>query len=229
MTRGFRWRTAFLKQGRLRFLSHLEVARALERSVRRADLPYAVTQGFSPHMRVAFGPALPVGAAGDAELFDVWLTDFVPPAEVLRRLRASTPSDLAPQRGRFVEDSAASLSAACTGAAYSVLITDRSHTAPDVLRAMAAAAERAELTVPHKGRLRSYDPRHELLEPPLVTGSGGGVSVRLVMRLGQQGALRPDALVAAALEYSEAETVNLVVTRTGLLEERDGAYRDPLE
>ena len=38
----------FRKSGRLRFLSHLELARALERSVRRAGLPYAVTQGSAP-------------------------------------------------------------------------------------------------------------------------------------------------------------------------------------
>ena len=33
-------------------------------AARRAGLPYAVTQGFTPHMRIAFGPALPVGTAG---------------------------------------------------------------------------------------------------------------------------------------------------------------------
>ncbi|WP_417304102.1 DUF2344 domain-containing protein, partial [Ellagibacter isourolithinifaciens] len=45
----FRLRLTFAKQGRLAMLSHLEVARALERTVRRAGLPYAVSQGFSPH------------------------------------------------------------------------------------------------------------------------------------------------------------------------------------
>ena len=46
----FRLRMTFCKQGRLAMLSHLEVARALERAVRRAGLPFAVSQGFSPHM-----------------------------------------------------------------------------------------------------------------------------------------------------------------------------------
>ena len=53
----FRLRLTFAKQGRLAMLSHLEVARALERTVRRAGLPYAVSQGFSPHMLIAFGAA----------------------------------------------------------------------------------------------------------------------------------------------------------------------------
>ena len=50
----FRLRFRFCKKGRLIMLSHLEVAHALERAVRRADLPFAVSQGFSPHMRIAF-------------------------------------------------------------------------------------------------------------------------------------------------------------------------------
>ena len=48
----FRLRVTFRETGRLALLSHLEVARALERSVRRAGLPYAVSQGFSDRKSV---------------------------------------------------------------------------------------------------------------------------------------------------------------------------------
>ena len=42
----FRLRVTFHETGRLAMLSHLELARALERAVRRAQLPFAVSQGF---------------------------------------------------------------------------------------------------------------------------------------------------------------------------------------
>lgn len=48
----FRLRVRYVKQGRLRYLGHLEVLHTIERIIRRAQLPYAVTQGFSPHMRL---------------------------------------------------------------------------------------------------------------------------------------------------------------------------------
>ena len=64
----FRLRVSFAKTGRLRFLSHLEVVHALERAVRRTELEYAVTQGFNPRMKIAFGPALPVGTAGQRQI-----------------------------------------------------------------------------------------------------------------------------------------------------------------
>ena len=69
--RNFRLRVEFCKQGRLALLSHLEVARALERAVRRAGLPFAISQGFSPHMKIAFGAALPVGVGADAADFAI--------------------------------------------------------------------------------------------------------------------------------------------------------------
>lgn len=47
----FRLRVRYGKRDRLKYLGHLEVIHTIERIVRRAGLPYAVTQGFSPHAR----------------------------------------------------------------------------------------------------------------------------------------------------------------------------------
>ena len=90
----FRLRMTFCKQGRLAMLSHLEVARALERAVRRAGLPFAVSQGFSPHMKIAFGAALPVGVGGTHELADLQMTRYVPVEEALEALQRASVPDL---------------------------------------------------------------------------------------------------------------------------------------
>ncbi|MFM7508748.1 MAG: TIGR03936 family radical SAM-associated protein, partial [Actinomycetota bacterium] len=50
-----RLRVRYNKRGRVRFLSHRDVARCLERAVRRAGLPVAYSQGFSPRARLHFG------------------------------------------------------------------------------------------------------------------------------------------------------------------------------
>ena len=101
----FRLRVRYGKVGRLRWLSHLEVLHALERTVRRAGLPYAVTHGFSPHMKVAFGPALPVGTAGENEYYDIWLTRYTKAEELLSLLLGAMPQDLAPTAAGYVGDS----------------------------------------------------------------------------------------------------------------------------
>ncbi len=70
----FRYRVAYEKSGLSRYLSHLETSKLIERSGARAKWPIAFSGGFHPHPKLAFGPALPVGIAGNEELFDVVLT-----------------------------------------------------------------------------------------------------------------------------------------------------------
>jgi radical SAM family uncharacterized protein len=72
------YRIRFAKVGRAAFLGHLDLSRLLARSFRRADLALAMTRGFSPKPRIAFGPALGLGVPSLGELFDVDLEHCVP-------------------------------------------------------------------------------------------------------------------------------------------------------
>jgi radical SAM family uncharacterized protein/radical SAM-linked protein len=72
------YRIRFAKVGRAAFLGHLDLMRLLARSFRRADLPLAVTRGFSPKPRISFGPALGLGVSSLGELMDVDLEHVVP-------------------------------------------------------------------------------------------------------------------------------------------------------
>lgn len=120
----FRLRVTFRETGRLAMLSHLELARALERAVRRAQLPFAVSQGFSPHMRIAFGAALPVGVGGTAEFFDVFLTTYVAPDKALRALQDAGVEDLGAISCSYVEPKAPAASVACPISTYEAVFDE---------------------------------------------------------------------------------------------------------
>ncbi|MPZ72167.1 MAG: DUF2344 domain-containing protein [Nitriliruptorales bacterium] len=62
-----RVRVRYRKQGRLRFISAIDVGRVWERALRRADLPIAYSEGFSPHPKVSFTDALPLGCDSTGE------------------------------------------------------------------------------------------------------------------------------------------------------------------
>ena len=68
-----RLRIRFTKRGKIRFTSHRDTARVWERTVRRAQLPIAYSQGFSPHAKLSFGLALSTGFESDAEYLDIEL------------------------------------------------------------------------------------------------------------------------------------------------------------
>jgi hypothetical protein len=84
----------FQKTGMLAYLSHLETTRALERSLRRAGLPLAYTQGYSPHPRISCTPALPVGVGSLGEYMEVGLDRDVELAGLEGRINQSMPEDL---------------------------------------------------------------------------------------------------------------------------------------
>jgi len=73
-----RLRLTFSKGGSARYISHLDLARALERALNRAALPVAYTQGFNRRPRLSLASALPLGYTSEAELADVWLTAPTP-------------------------------------------------------------------------------------------------------------------------------------------------------
>lgn len=65
------YRLRFAKVGRAAFLGHLDLVRLIARTLRRADLPLAMTRGFSPKPRLVFGPALGLGVPSLGELMDI--------------------------------------------------------------------------------------------------------------------------------------------------------------
>jgi radical SAM-linked protein len=89
-----RVRVQFAKRGRLRFLSHRDVARSIERAVRRAAIPVSHSHGFSPHPRLTWSSAAPTGTASEAEYLEIGLTRSVDPAELAAALDAALPDGL---------------------------------------------------------------------------------------------------------------------------------------
>ena len=84
----------YAKRGRMRFASHRDVARAIERGVRKAGLPVAYSAGFSPHPRISYSGGAPTGAASEAEYLEIAVTTVCEPADVGRRLDAALPDGI---------------------------------------------------------------------------------------------------------------------------------------
>jgi radical SAM-linked protein len=225
----FRFRVRYRKAGRLRWLSHLEVLHALERSVRRAGLAYAVTQGFNPHMKVAFGPALPVGTAGENEYYDVWLTRYTDASEVVSALRGSTPDDLAPLNARYVADGEPSLGAAITIAVYRVTVTGEESSASQVRTALESLVGSGSLTVQRKGKDKLFDLTRSLPKEACVSETDGGSNVDVTVRMGPEGSLRPEVLVSQALSMASLDATVAYTTRTEtFIETAEGSWARPV-
>lgn len=84
----------YAKRGRMRFASHRDVARAVERGVRKASLPIAYSAGFTPHPKISYAGAAPTGTASEAEYLEIALTSACPAPDVRDRLDAALPDGI---------------------------------------------------------------------------------------------------------------------------------------
>jgi radical SAM-linked protein len=88
-------RIRYAKRGRLRFASHRDLARTLERALRRAQVPMAFSAGFSPHPKISYVGAAPTGAASEAEYLEIGLAVACDPDAVRAALDAALPAEVA--------------------------------------------------------------------------------------------------------------------------------------
>src|ERR1700735_4514151 len=84
----------YAKRSRMRFASHRDIARAVERGVRRARLPIAYSAGFTPHPKISYAGAAPTGTASEAEYLEIALTSACPAPDVRDRLDAALPDGI---------------------------------------------------------------------------------------------------------------------------------------
>ncbi|MBM3671256.1 MAG: DUF2344 domain-containing protein [Actinobacteria bacterium] len=227
---GFPVRLRFTKVGKVRFVSHRDVARAFERAFRIEQLPLAFTQGFSPRPKVSFGLALGVGHESDAEYLDLELADAVAVDDLGDRLSPVLPEGIDVAGACELADRAPSLQEAVTLVGIDLQLHDVD--APTLQDAVdrALAAERLCITTTRKG-----NPVEEDLRPALrtlVVNDDDGVTVVRAELNTQPRGVRPADLTVVLrelMDVTDAEIGADRVRRTHQWIERDGARLEPLE
>ena len=214
------------KSGKVRFTSHRDAARMWERALRRAGLPVAFTEGFTPRPKISFGLALPTGAESIAEYVDIELQREIAVADVdldtlPARLSEALPNGfdvLAAEQREAGVDSLQEAVTSCTWELWSPLLTAADHL--DACRLL----ESTELVLERerKGKRSADDVRPMILDlRPDPTGE------RLVAELVTIGrALRPAELAELAYPNIDARDVRALRTHQWL--DHDGLRREVL-
>lgn len=87
-------RLRFAKTGRLKYISHLDINRAMGRAFKRAAIPLWYTEGFNPHAYMNFSLPLSLGVESLCESVDIRLIDDISNDEIKRRMNSVLPDDL---------------------------------------------------------------------------------------------------------------------------------------
>ena len=81
----------FSKQGRVKYVSHLDIMRCMTRAVRRANIPLWYTEGFNPHPYLNFLQPMPLGVEGLNEPLDIRIEDEITDADIMASLNNVLP------------------------------------------------------------------------------------------------------------------------------------------
>jgi radical SAM-linked protein len=218
-------RLRFTKLGKVRWTSHRDVARMWERALRRAEIPVAYTEGFSPRPRLSFGLALPTGHESLGEYLDVDLADSVDITSLPARLTPALPIGIECVAAADLAGPEPSLQQAVTACGWEIELTGLDGVAAADAVAAALAAPALVATRVRKGHEVTDDLRPAIVSLAVRSdGARGDGTVITAEVATQPRGLRPGELVEACFGAVEARRV----LRTHQWIECDGARREPI-
>ncbi len=206
-----RLRVTFSRGEPTKYITHLDLMRFWERALRRAELPVAYSEGFSPHAQLAMAAPLPVGTTSDAELMDVFMSESTAPRTLIAALAPQLPEGLAVVSAEEVGMALPALQADVRFAEYDVRVAatrceravETETWAVEAGADVGSVIERflAAETIPweHKREqeMKSYDIRAQVEEIALAARESDSLCLRLRLKNDSGGSGRPEQVMLA--------------------------------
>ena len=215
----------FIKGERLRHIGHLDLMRAMQRALRRSELPVSYSKGFNPHILVTFASALSTGAWGTHELMDVTLDEEVVPETFMEAMNKALPEDLRVTSARSMEERHPALMATVAAAEYAITFLDEA--VPTKLAACQEAfLAQNEIITPRKTKsgVKDCDVK------PLIYGlSVTGSTVYAKLCLTESSSCKPEMLLTAWCGFAGCEVARHLICRERLYGRNAAGELAPLE
>lgn len=153
-----RIRIKFAKTAHMQYTGHLDLHRAIERTMRRANLPLSYSQGFSPKPKITLASALPLGYTSACELVDVWLDEDVDLMEIAKRFRQASPPGIQMLEMDAVDNRAPKLQNVMCASAFTITLLEA---IPNLESRVADLNTQKSLPRQRKrkGKIKTYDLR----------------------------------------------------------------------
>ncbi|MCF0105085.1 MAG: TIGR03960 family B12-binding radical SAM protein [Eggerthellaceae bacterium] len=176
----FKIRISYKKPQRLAMISHRELTKAIERLVRRTGLPYVLSQGYNPHIKLSFGSALPVGVASECEIFDLQLSEYVLQSELLKRLVEANNGVFEIMDCEYIEIHSLAASVAYKNSVYEVEFDNAIESAPKLPEKIVAKRKNGEKVYVIASFLKSLTRKNRRMQVTLESKPTGTLRIDLL-------------------------------------------------
>ncbi len=213
------WRAKITKGEELRYLSHLDFANLFLRIFSRAKLPMAYSEGFNPHMKLAFASALSLGVASEAEYIDFELRECVAEEELVKKLKVNLPAGIRLLDIRPILGKHRALMDETDEARYAITVPyvgDKAAAKRAVERYNQAPSAVFHRVTPKKQR--DIETKEFLLQPIRLTAKEDSLSLGMDISVTKHGSVKPIEILTLLVEKFDfpAHPEEAYITRTGL-------------
>ncbi len=201
----YKYRILFAKTEAMRFTGHLDLFRAWERLLRRAQVPLAYSTGFHPHPKIQIGAALPLGVTGENELVDIETDVECGAGAITHQISEAAPPGIGNIRATMLPADAPGLEKIVVAGDYSAEPVDGAwpEELPSEIQRLLDCA-----SLPRERRGKEYD-----LRPRMLSLAIDGNTLKMRLRLEPDATGRPDEVLAAL----GMESLPVIVKRERIL------------
>ncbi|VAX18417.1 FIG092679: Fe-S oxidoreductase [hydrothermal vent metagenome] len=202
----FKLRLAFRKVENAKFFSQLEVQSIFQRALRVVNAPLAYSEGYSPHPKISFGPALPVGVESEDEMLDLELTRWVDMELFIENINRALPDGFQFITARSIPLNEKSISSSIESSDFTLTV-DESLDPDALLSAVTAFNNNQSVVVQRTPGGKNIDVR--LLVDKIVFDKQTR-ALKYKTSIADKPAVRPNELISAILKDCESSVVRSV-------------------
>lgn len=231
-------RLQYTKIGDIRYISHLDILKMMERIFRRGKIPIAYSEGFNPHPKMSFSPALQLGTESLCEYIDVELREPMTPMDIIQALNKVTVKGVEFVDGTVLPEKPGSIVAFLSHSDYEIELTwDRQETAERLSSQMIQriqdlndSSERVLTRKTKKGNLLEYNMK-EFMGEIQYQENDMGLEIRLTVCSGSEKSLNPKVVLGELLKDMDPEEYYYILRKVSTYhwQPEDGTRIYPLE
>jgi len=204
-----RLRFRFSIRGDAATLTHRDLVSALEESAKASALPLAYSEGKRPAPQISVAAPLPQGVTSDCELVDIFLSEYIGPAQAVERISQHLPDGLEPISASDTGVSSPSLQSQLRWAEYEVVVPKSGLETSEVRQAIVRLLEADTLPSEYRreNKVRAYDLRPLILDIRLDRQMDDCFVLRMCLRAEPEKTGRADQVVLA-LGFPEPRSIH---------------------
>ena len=213
-------RVKYCKNRPIAYISHLNLAQVFTRTLRRANIPVVISDGFNPRFRISFGPPLPLGISSTSEYLDIRLKEEIKTEELVEELNRVLPQGLKILQAKTIPSSTDSLVKIIDRASYVItlkikekLLDSAAKNQGNKLKELEQEIEKNnkrflnldEITIEKqtKNGIKIVDIRPSILDISVKKFKKQILELGLELKIGQQGNLNPQYVARAWISNSD--------------------------